>query len=305
MASNPKTRHDSHPQRDSPSMIGTRVLVGSALALAAVGVLIGDGYLAPWYPCLFACLMAAGVLASRELIRLFPEAYRPSRALVTTGILLCLASNWYPTVRREFGYVSAAMGHWPLLVFIFVTVLLAAFLMEMYRYREPGAVVPRLGATVLAVSYLGILPCYFVQLRFIEMNLTGLLLAVTILVPKCNDVAAFFTGTFIGRTKMTPLLSPKKTWEGFTGGMIGGTLVAVIVSLAEPRFFSGGVLEAIAFGLVVGLAGVLGDLAESLIKRDCLTKDASQNIPGFGGLLDVIDSVLFAAPIVYLWFTWK
>ncbi len=64
-------------------------------------------------------------------------------------------------------------------------------------------------------------------------------------------------------------------------------------------------LEAIAFGLVMGLAGVLGDLAESLIKRDCQTKDASKSIPGFGGLLDVIDSVLFAAPVAYVWFTWR
>ena len=135
------------------------------------------------------------------------------------------------------------------------------------------------------------------------------MLAITILVPKCNDVAAFFTGTFIGRTKMTPLLSPKKTWEGFAGGMLGGTLVSVVVSLVASAFdvtvFLGGPLEAIAFGLVVGIAGVLGDLAESLIKRDCQTKDASKNIPGFGGLLDVIDSVLFAAPVAYLWFTWS
>jgi phosphatidate cytidylyltransferase len=278
-------------------MIGTRVLVGSALAL--------DGYLSPWFPCLFACLMAAGVLASRELVRLFPEAYRPSRTLVTTGILLCLATNWYPIARTEFGYAPAAIGHWPFLVFIFVAILVVAFLMEMYRYREPGSAVPRLGATLLAVSYLGVLPSYFVQLRFIQNDYTGLMLAVTILVPKCNDVAAFFTGTFIGRRKMTPLLSPKKTWEGFAGGMIGGTLVAVIVSLIIHDFFRRGVLEAIAFGLVMGLAGVLGDLAESLIKRDCQTKDASKNIPGFGGLLDVIDSVLFAAPIAYVWFTWS
>jgi phosphatidate cytidylyltransferase len=175
----------------------------------------------------------------------------------------------------------------------------------MSRYRgEPGQAVPRLGATLLAVAYLGVLPCFFVQLRFIDGDYTGLILALVILVPKCNDVAAFFTGTFIGRHKMTPLLSPKKTWEGFAGGMIGGTLVAVIVGLSAP-IFRGGVLEAVAFGLVAGIAGVLGDLAESLLKRDCQTKDASQNIPGFGGLLDVIDSVLFAAPVAYLWFTWS
>jgi phosphatidate cytidylyltransferase len=67
--------------------------------------------------------------------------------------------------------------------------------------------------------------------------------------------------------------------------------------------FRHGALEAIGFGLAVGLAGVLGDLAESLIKRDCQTKDASKDIPGFGGLLDVIDSVLFAAPVALLWYT--
>jgi phosphatidate cytidylyltransferase len=283
-------------------MIGTRVLVGTLLAVAAVGILIGDGYLAPWFPCLFVCLVAAGLLAGRELLRIFPESIRPSRALVITGILICLAGNWYPTARREFGFAPDSV--WPFLVLAYAATLIAAFLREMYRYREPGGVVARLGATMLAVAYLGLLPCFFVQIRFIQTDYTGLLLAVTILVPKCNDVAAFFTGTFVGRTKMTPLLSPKKTWEGFAGGMIGGTLVAVIVSLSAP-IFPGGVPEAVAFGLVIGVAGVLGDLAESLVKRDCQTKDASKNIPGFGGLLDVIDSVLFAAPVAYLWFTWN
>src|SRR5262245_29772137 len=297
-----KDRLDASPSRHSPSMIGTRVLVGSLLGLAAVGVLIIDGYLAPWYPCILVCLMAAGVMASRELVNLFPESYRPSRIFVTAAVLICLVSNWYPTTSRELGF--AASSFWAFVAFVFTATVVASFLLEMYRYRTPGTAVPRLGATVLSVAYLGLLPCFFVQIRFIEASYTGLLLALTILVPKCNDVAAFFTGTFIGRTKMTPLLSPKKTWEGFAGGMIGGTLVAVIVSLSAP-IFRGGVLEAVAFGLVMGIAGVLGDLAESLIKRDCQTKDASKNIPGFGGRLDVIDSVLFAAPVAYLWFTWS
>jgi len=288
-------------------MIGTRVLVGSSLALAAIGVLIGDGYLAPWFPCLFICLMSAGVLAARELVSIFPESIRPSRILVTTAILLCVAGNWYPRARSELGYEAGSV--WPFLVFVFTATLIMTFFLEMYRYREPGTVVPRLGTTVLAVAYLGLLPCFFTKIRFIETGYTGLMLAITILVPKCNDVAAFFTGTFIGKTKMTPLLSPKKTWEGFAGGMIGGVLIAVLVSLVASYFdvtiFRGGVLEAMAFGITLGVAGVLGDLAESLIKRDCQTKDASKDIPGFGGLLDVIDSVLFAAPIAYLWFSWS
>jgi phosphatidate cytidylyltransferase len=127
------------------------------------------------------------------------------------------------------------------------------------------------------------------------------LLALVIFVPKGNDIAAFFTGTFLGQHKMTPVLSPKKTWQGFAGGMTGGVLVAAGFGLAAS-IFPGGIPEAIGFGLAVGLAGVFGDLAESLVKRDCQMKDASQSIPGFGGLLDVVDSVLFAAPVAYLWF---
>jgi phosphatidate cytidylyltransferase len=249
--------------------------------------------------------MAACVIACRELVHLLPESYRPSRILVTTGVLICLAGNWYPTARRELCFETGSF--WAFAAFVFIATLVAAFLLEMYRYKTPGMVVPRLGATVLSVSYLGLLPCFFVQIRFIETAYTGLLLALTILVPKCNDVAAFFTGTFVGRTRMTPLLSPKKTWEGFVGGMVGGTIVAVIVTVVGREFgaeiFRYGALEAIGFGLVMGIAGVLGDLAESLIKRDCQTKDASRDIPGFGGLLDVIDSVLFAAPVALLWFT--
>lgn len=283
-------------------MIRTRVLVGSLLALAAVGILIGDAYLAPWFPCLFVCLMALGVLAGRELVHLFPIPFRPCQPLVLAGILLCLAANWYPSVRAELGHSTGSV--WPAVMFVFVGLLITAFLVEMYHFREPGQAVPRLGATVLAVSYLGVLPCCFAQLRFLPAEHSGLMMALTIFVPKGNDIGAFFTGTFLGKHKMTPILSPKKTWEGFAGGMISGTLVAVGGSFLAP-VFPGGVLEAAAFGLIGGLAGVLGDLAESLIKRDCQTKDASHSIPGFGGLLDVVDSVLFAAPVAYLWFTWN
>lgn len=291
-------------------MIKTRVLVGSILAFAAAGVLFADWRLAPWFPCLFFCLMAAGVLAGRELVQLFPGAYRPSQAIVIGGILLCLAANWYPTFRHELDSAAALPN--PVSAFaavqsVFIAAILAGFLWEMYRFREPGSAVPRLGAHLLAIAYLGVLPSCFIQIRFLPSDHASLLLALTICVPKCNDIAAYFTGTFLGRHKMTPLLSPKKTWEGFAGGMAGSVLAAIGLSFAVPEgstpVFPAGIGEAAAFGLLVGLAGVLGDLAESLLKRDCHSKDASKSIPGFGGLLDVVDSVLFAAPIAYVWFS--
>lgn len=288
-------------------MIRTRLWVGSLLALGAAGVLFGDSWLArsgfAWFPFLFAFLMLAGVLGSRELVRLFPAAHQPSESLVISGVLLALLVNWYPVVRLQFSASPASA--WALLVFVFVGVLIAAFLLEMQRYTGEPGVVARLALTLFAVAYLGLLPCFFAQVRWLtpDVDASAVMLALVVFVPKGNDIGAFFTGTFLGRHKMTPVLSPKKTWEGFAGGMLTGAAVAVGLSFAAP-VFAHGPLEAAAFGLVVGLAGVLGDLAESLIKRDCQAKDASKSIPGFGGVLDVVDSVLFAAPVAYLWFGW-
>ena len=96
------------------------------------------------------------------------------------------------------------------------------------------------------------------------------------------------------------MLSPKKTWEGFAGGLVASVLTAHRRSSRSAACCRSW-LSAAVFGLVVGVVGMLGDLAESLIKRDCQKKDASQVVPGFGGVLDVVDSIVFAAPVVYWW----
>src|SRR5262245_59769854 len=102
-------------------MIRTRVLVGILLALGAGGVLVGDTLLAQngfgWFPCLFAFLLLAGILGSRELLRLFPSNYRPSAPLVICGVLLLLAANWYPAIRLRFSPELASP--WVMLVWVF------------------------------------------------------------------------------------------------------------------------------------------------------------------------------------------
>jgi phosphatidate cytidylyltransferase len=277
-------------------MMRTRIVVGSLLALAAAAVLVADRWLAPWFLCLFLCLMITGVVATRELVRLLPAAIRPREWLAVAGVCLILASNFASAALPSTDFGSRLIG-------VFVGAFLAAFLVEMYHFREPGGVIPRLALTVFVFVYLGVLGSFFTQLRWLgDPDRTSLLLALTIFVPKAGDIGAFFTGTFLGRHKMTPILSPKKTWEGFAGGMLAAMLTAIGLSYTGEAFRHG-IMEAAAFGLVIGIAGVLGDLAESLIKRDGQTKDASLAIPGFGGLLDVVDSVLFAAPVAYFWFT--
>ena len=279
-------------------MILTRLIVGTVLFWATVGLLVVDQWYAPWFPCLFVCLMFLGIIATRELVRLFPAAHRPNEWLTVAGVCLILAANFAHLAFRDADFGSRLNG----CVFALMGAFLASFLIEMYRYREPGTAVPRLAFTVFALTYIGLLGSFLAQLRWLgDPARTSTILALTIFVPKFGDIGAFFTGTFLGRHKMTPLLSPKKTWEGFAGGMITAMLMSIGLSFTGPAF-QNGIVEAAAFGLVAGIVGVLGDLAESLIKRDSQSKDAAQSIPGFGGLLDVVDSVLFTAPVAYFWF---
>ena len=110
-----------------------------------------------------------------------------------------------------------------------------------------------------------------------------------------SDTGAFFTGRFIGRHRLAPTISPGKTWEGVFGGLLLGTIAVLLFSapLGIPWYL------AIVLGILVTIASVLGDLAESLIKRQVHVKDSGQLIPGHGGMLDRIDSLLFAVMVVY------
>jgi phosphatidate cytidylyltransferase len=279
-------------------MLKTRLWMGFTLAGLALGALVLDQWLAPWFPFLFLIVLAAGALGGRELIGLLERWPRPRAAFTLPALLTLLAANW---VR------AWAIDPWPVLAALFAVAVLGAFLVEMYRYTGPGDAVMRVAFTVFGLAYLGLLPAFFVQLRWLAdpEGYSGiprgtLALTLAIFVPKCCDIGAYFTGRLIGRHRMTPLLSPKKTWEGAVGGLVTAAAASVFVTRACPAPELG-LLKAVLFGLVVGLAGLLGDLAESLIKRDGQKKDASQAVPGFGGVLDVIDAVVFAAPVAYLW----
>jgi phosphatidate cytidylyltransferase len=159
--------------------------------------------------------------------------------------------------------------------------------------------------TWLTLGYLALLPCFFAQVRWLSEDhaANSVRLALAVFVPKCCDIGAYFTGRLIGKHKMTPVLSPKKTWEGAFGGLTLATLVAIGIDQFAPNSpLRQDVVWEVAFGLSVGLAGMLGDLAESLIKRDCQSKDASAAVPGFGGILDVVDAIIYSAPVCYVWF---
>jgi phosphatidate cytidylyltransferase len=270
--------------------------MGALLIALAALVLCEERWFAPWYPFLFSAAIVACTLATRELLRMLDPASRPSAVLCQLGVIAILVANW----RSPLGI---AMDAGRLIAFIYVGVGLAAFLVEMWTFKGPDRIAERIAQTILVVFYLGVLPSFFLQLRWLPQH-AALALALTVFVPKGNDIGAYFTGKFLtgrilGRHLLTPRLSPKKTWQGAIGGMLAAGGVAVGIAEFGPIFPS--TLAAVGFGLAVGLAGVFGDLAESLLKRDRQTKDASASIPGFGGVLDVIDSLLFAAPVAFWW----
>ena len=287
------------------SEVQTRVWMGLVMTTLVAGVLVADQHLASWvgrpiYPCLLLVVVLLVLMAGRELHALLSAHSRPPLWLMLGGCLAVALAGW----PAQVGWTEKINNPWRDTAWTFAAVVLAGFLWEMAAFREPGGVVNRLSLLTWAVGYLGLLPAFFVQVRFWPEGSPALAgvaaLTLVIFVPKGADVGAFFTGRALGKHRMTPRLSPKKTWEGLAGGLALAMLVAVgVQNWLAPVF--GGYLEAAAFGLVVGVAGVLGDLAESLIKRDCLQKDASRLLPGFGGFLDVVDSVLFAAPVAYWW----
>jgi phosphatidate cytidylyltransferase len=281
-------------------MLRTRLWMGGVLIALASGVLVVDEFLGPWFPFLFVFILALALASCYELLQLLGPAFQLPAWLCYASVATVIVSNWPAHV---FGGPAA----WTWILGTFTAVVLSSFLAEMATYREPGGSVVRIALVILVAAYLGWLPSFLVQLRWptselqpneAAMRASSAALALTIFVPKCCDIGAYFTGRFLGRHRMTPVLSPKKTWEGLTGGLI----VAALAAFGINRF-GGGLSDpaALGFGVTVGGAGVLGDLAESLVKRDCQRKDASQAMPGFGGVLDVVDSVLFAAPVAYLW----
>lgn len=283
----------------TPANLKKRLITGTIALVLFAGMLIVDRRVEPWIPCLFFCVVVLTVLAGIELGTLFaPNPPGVAFRIVFPLLLIVAFWDWHANHESLWnGDQQSQIRAWLYFAALFGMALFAAVLDEIMGYRPNTGNLRRLGLSFITLFYLGLLPCFLLELRWLY---GGSVLAATILVPKLGDVGAYFTGSLLGRHRMTPILSPKKTWEGFAGGLVISILVAITIQFISPEpLIAHGVLPAVIFGLVIGLAGVLGDLFESLIKREADAKDASQTLPGFGGILDLVDSVLFAAPTAY------
>ena len=247
-------------------------------------------------PCLFVITERGGLfflvlvdliilLGLNEFFHLMEaKGYRPSRWLgYSAGLLVSL--------HVYFGGPALTL----LVTFILVLIMVR----EIFR-SEVDQALSNIAVTVLGIMYVGWLGSHFIMLRELEPTIGSRLVYFGTLVIWSCDTVAFVVGILLGRRKLVPHISPRKTWAGAIGGVVGGTAagwLGAVTFLPVITPLAGALL-----GLVCAILGQLGDLVESLLKRDAGIKDSAQLIPGHGGILDRVDSLLFTVPLLFYWF---
>lgn len=234
----------------------------------------------PWLLLLFFLLLIWVGLKEYYSLCLPAISSREKAAGILLGWILAL--SLYSREPRCF--LSALAG-----------VVLGFFIWALFRPEEFSLRLDKSGRHVLGLLYIPLLLSHFVLM--IHLDAGRLLILFTMVSVYFGDTLAFYVGRTWGKKKLAPSISPGKTVEGGWGA-VGGSIAGALISkfLFLPQLSP---LQAVLVGAAIGVAGQLGDLWESLVKRSAQVKDSGTLIPGHGGLLDRIDSVLFAGPLVY------
>lgn len=179
-------------------------------------------------------------------------------------------------------------------------VILGALTRRVFDAKIEGAAVA-MALTLFGFFYVPYLLNYATKILFCVPDGAGIpLLAYAVAISKFTDVGAYVAGSLFGRHKLSPLISPKKTWEGLAGGVGAALLTSVgLVKLFPNALGSLAGIHAWILGLLLAGVSVIGDLGESVVKRDAHVKDSGKFIPGIGGALDLVDSLLFSLPVFY------
>ena len=296
--------------------------VVAAISIAAVFGLLAwadangfGGAMPAWWLLPIVVLLAVG--GAQELVRLFASgdlllpAWLLRGAVVAIPIAAAFGAQAFGAATATAS-PAAAMGWAAATLMVSIGVL---FLDAIASYRPQARSTERLAVSALILVYLGLPLAFMVSLRLFCLENLGpeqsgrghlgiLPLLSLVAVVKGGDIAAYVVGSVVGRNRMAPMLSPGKTWEGAVASIAGSLFVAWLVlerwpNPVDARPWGGWPV----FGVAVGLAGMLGDLAESLLKREAGMKDSGRSLGGMGGVLDLVDSLLLAAPVA--WILWR
>ena len=252
-----------------------------AVVVAGLPVVVGAAWFGGWY--LFALAAGAGLIALHELYRLA----RGLRPLVLAGYAGALGA-----------LAGAALGEVEVMLGGFLATFALAFVFAAVAETRQSTTVA-VATTVLGAAWIGLGLACLILVRALgdgETDGRDAILGVLFTV-FATDTAAYLGGRLAGRHKMTPVMSPGKTWEGLLFGTIAGLLASFFWLYSTD--IAGGIALSLGFGATVVVASVAGDLFESLVKRDLGAKDTGRLLPGHGGILDRVDSLLFAGPAGY------
>lgn len=251
----------------------SRLLVGAALLPVTLGLV----WLGGWWLFGFALVMAG--VGIHELC----ATARPLRPMVIAGyagVALTVLGAQLGGAEWALGGVAATVG--------------LAFLLKGVSDTK-GSVTGSVGSTVLGVAWIGLGASFLILLR--DLPAHGRLACFAVLLAIfASDTFAYFGGRLLGRHKLAPIISPGKTWEGLAFGIAGAVFVTW-VSVYDRNWLTQG--DALLLGLAIAVAAPLGDLFESAVKRDMQVKDTGRILGGHGGVLDRVDSILFAIPVAY------
>ncbi len=281
-------------------MLKYRLLYGTLMTLLFTGLVVLDGWLDGSLTSspaddkttqgtilfiLIACLIIPSQL---ELARLAKAKNLRIFTPVTIIASILFAGAWYCRQLIEI----------PPVIHVFFLSAFSLFGLLLYQYFRYGTseVIANCGASYFSITYIGLLSAFVLGIR-IDFGLWPLLMFIFVV--KSSDIGAYAVGSLFGKHKFSPEISPGKTWEGMAGGAATAVIAGVLfaVSCGIMAWWS-----AVIFGICFAFIGQCGDLVESMMKRDAEQKDSSNKVPGFGGILDIIDSPLFAAPFAYLFF---
>ncbi len=263
----------------------TRILV----SIVAIPLILGVSYYGKIPFLIF--VLGIGLIAFHEF------ASMSANKSISVNISVGLASVFLIILNSYFHYFN----------FKLLTLLIVFVILFNELFRNKNSAILNIGTTFIGIFYVGLFSASIIDLRELfnsvesQYHYGGLLIIALFAAIWICDSAAYFLGTAFGKHKLFPRVSPNKSWEGAAAGFASAIATMIAAKLIGLNFLSW--QDAIVIGIIVGFIGQVGDLVESLIKRDANVKDSSSIIPGHGGIFDRFDSLLFTAPAVYLYFT--
>jgi phosphatidate cytidylyltransferase len=260
-------------------MLKRRVVTGILLSAVSLVCI----FVKPLFVAVAVVLIALGLY---EIFTLMEKKGVPMYKYfgITLGIIIPLSTylRFQMTKGWELLFISLALG--------------TMFVLQFSRRQSTNAVLG-ISGTIFGIFYIAWFFNFLIKVRMMDHGLA--LAGFVILVTKGADIGAFVVGSRWGRHSLIPRISPNKTVEGAVGAVVFAAVLAVASKIFLPDWLVFSVPNLVILGVVMGALAILGDLSESLIKRDCGVKDSGNLLPGMGGILDAIDSLLFVAPAFY------